>query len=237
MKLSGIAATSNVIESFFGVLDLVINEQSKNLSYHVPSGLATWRYNKTADWFLGLRETQRNQLAKEARREGKADKAVTDSIIDGAAEHSVDRFEATKIKQRNKMKTKAKALLLHKKINVFKTKTEWRHFLEGKDKMSNAVRAVIALQVRLLVQRYGLKRVDFMAFSAKGQGVQPVFPNDVVLEQYEVNVLGKIHSGAIKLPEPQSIACALTRSKASRFSRRDETYKGQRHDLRGWCNR
>ena len=42
MKLSGIAATSNVIESFFGVLDLVINEQSKNLSYHVPSGLATW---------------------------------------------------------------------------------------------------------------------------------------------------------------------------------------------------
>ena len=47
-----------------------------------------------------------------------------------------------------------------------------------------------------------------MAFSAKGQGV---FPNDVVLEQYEANVLGKIHSDTIKLPEPQSIACALTR--------------------------
>lgn len=43
-KLSKIPGTSDTIESFFGVLDLVTREQSKNLSYHVSSGLATWRY-------------------------------------------------------------------------------------------------------------------------------------------------------------------------------------------------
>ena len=54
VKLSKIPATSDAIESFFGVLDLVSREQSKNVSYHVQSGLATWRYNKTKQWFLGL---------------------------------------------------------------------------------------------------------------------------------------------------------------------------------------
>ena len=153
LKLSRIPATSDAIESFFGVLDLVSSEQSKNLSYHVQSGLATWRYNKTKNWLLSLTDVQRNRLSKDARREGKRDKRKTDKCIEEADNETMNRMEVDRKLERRKMKTKCRSLLDNADVKVFRSRTEFNEVIKGLDKFGNKVRRMIQLQIRLLVQR------------------------------------------------------------------------------------
>ena len=213
-KLAKIPATSDAIESFFGVLDLVSREQSKNLSYHVQSGLATWRYNKTSDWFLCLTEFQRNFLAKDARREGRRDKRKTDECVATSDSATLDRMEANADAERRKLKAKCRSLMDNMSVPVYRSRAEWNLAIAGKNKMGNVVRRMIQLQVRLLVQRHGLKRSKLMTFSSKTTGR---FDNDVVVERYEHDVLEKIERMKFNL---------TTRSLASQLRCETHVFRG-----------
>lgn len=214
IKLAKIPATSDAIESFFGVLDMVSREQSKNISFHVQSGLATWRYNKTSEWLLSLTEFQRNFLAKDARREGRKDKRKTDECISNSDKTKLDRMEVEAHLERTKLKAKCRSLMDNLSVPVYRSRKEWDAAVADKDKMGNVVRRMIQLQVRLLVQRYGLKRSQLMSFSSKATGP---FDNDVVVERYEDDVLEKIEGMKFKL---------TTRSLASQLRSETHVFRG-----------
>ena len=69
--MEGTVATSDLIESLFGVLDTIVNTQSKNLSFHSASSIATWQFNKTEAWILSLTPKQQLLLIDQCRRNGR----------------------------------------------------------------------------------------------------------------------------------------------------------------------
>ena len=74
-------ATSDPIESFFGIHDQTAAVQSKNTSFHVTGTLATWTHNKTAVWLQILLPSQRDLLLRNAVRQGRLLKQQTDKDI------------------------------------------------------------------------------------------------------------------------------------------------------------
>ena len=72
-------ATTDYIESFFGVLDDTISGQSDNISFHSASVMTTWRCNQTDDWLRKLTSTQRDLLISDVRRLGRGLKQAADA--------------------------------------------------------------------------------------------------------------------------------------------------------------
>lgn len=133
---------------------------------------------------------------RDCRKEGRADKSKTDKLLDEASAAVVDQMQERQLSMRTKLKQRAHLLLQYQDIPVIKTTQQWNELTRDMDKMGNPVRRAIQLQIRLLVNRYGLKRKDLMTFSSKETGP---FANDVVVERYLTDVLGKIISGDLKL--------------------------------------
>ena len=143
-------ATSDPIESFFGIHDQTASVQSKNTSFHVTGTLATWTHNKTATWLQTLTASQRESLLRAAVREGRKLKRQTDKDISNAAAAKLKRME----KQSKATKASEKRLI-HDLLNLrcktlFKTAAQYESFvLTVKDNFKKHLRE-LKQQIRML---------------------------------------------------------------------------------------
>ena len=92
MKL--VDATSDPIESFFGMHDLVVTTMSKNTSFHVTSAVATWRHNHTTAFLQTLSTVQLDELLRSAVKKGRSLKREADKREKAAAAHKLRHLKA-----------------------------------------------------------------------------------------------------------------------------------------------
>ena len=143
-------ATSDPIESFFGIHDQMATVQSKNASFHVTGTLATWTHNKTSEWLNTLSSSQRDLLLRSAVRQGRLLKRQTDKDISEAATEKLKRLE-----KRSKAMKLAEKKLIHDLLNLrdkelFKTTTRYELFADTvKDNFSKHL-CELKQQIRLL---------------------------------------------------------------------------------------
>lgn len=119
----------------------------------------------------------------------------------------MDKMEFDRETERKRLKRKCRSLLDNEKVKVYRSRAEFDQAVTNLDMFSGKVRRMIQLQVRLLVQRYNLKRHQLMAFSSKATGL---FDNDVVVERYQHDVLDKISNNELKL-QGKSLSAQLTK--------------------------
>ena len=149
--MMGIAdATSDPIESFFGMHDLVAAVQSKNTSFHVTGVLTTWKHNKTSAFLQTLSSPQRVKLLREAVRQGRRLKRETDLAISKAAEHKLARLKKEAAATRASEKKLIHDLLTLRHEIVFKTVAQYEKFKSDVNDDDKKVLKQMKLQIRLL---------------------------------------------------------------------------------------
>lgn len=147
-------ATSDPIESLFGIHDSVSTTQSKNTSFHVTSVLSTWKHNHTSTFLRNLLASQRNILLREAIRHGRRYKKETDAAISEAAEYKLKRLE-----EQAKSTRKAEKALIHDVLNlrdtpVFKTTPQFDSFCRSVEHDYKKILKALKVQIRLLHKVY-----------------------------------------------------------------------------------
>lgn len=148
MKL--VAATSDPIESFFGIHDMVKTKLSKNTSFHVTSTLATWRHNHTTDFLKTLSKNQVVRLMRDAVKESKRLKRETDDRISESAADKLKHMQKQAKATREAEKKLIDDLLELREQTVFKTIDQYRAFADSVDDRDKEVVKEIQKQIRLL---------------------------------------------------------------------------------------
>ena len=128
-SMEKVAATSDCIESLFGVLDMIVSSHSKNLSFHVVSALATYVYNKTGDWVDGLTYQQQKLLYVNARRHGRKQKKESDECKDSADRELGNRMDRDAVKNETKDESKVLMILDLTEQELFRTSVQWKQFV------------------------------------------------------------------------------------------------------------
>ena len=143
-------ATSDPIESFFGIHDSVATVHSKNTSFHVTGTIAAWNHNHTCTFLRTLSMSQRNRLLKEAVRLGPHLKRETVMAISEAAEYKLKRLEKQAKATRATEKKLIHDLLTLRHEKVFKTIAEFEEFATSVGNDDKKVIKEIKKQIRLL---------------------------------------------------------------------------------------
>ena len=167
-------ASSDLIESLFGVLDTVVRGQSKNLSFHSSSSIAAWQYNKTEAWLNALTPRQQSVVVSLCRSNGIRLKKESDKRELNAQEILIQRMESEVKENDRKIKNKVKILLNLKEKVLIKTRSDWNGMVENMTEASE--RREIALQLRLLNKRHGVPRKCLMTLTHGGEKI----PMDIV---------------------------------------------------------
>ena len=145
-------ATSDPIESFFGIHDSVAASQSQNTSFHVTGVLATWKHNDTSFFLRNLSDTQRVTLLREGVRHARRLKRETDQSISESAAYKLKRLE----KQAKATRASEKALI-HELMNLrhqtlFKTTAQYKSFCDGVLHDYKKILKELKMQIRLLIK-------------------------------------------------------------------------------------
>ena len=148
MKL--VAATSDPIESFFGMHDMVASSLSKNTSFHVTSALATWRHNNTPTFLKKLSKKQRTILLRDAVKQGKRLKRETDVRIAESAEAKLKRLQNQAKATRLSESKLIDDLLELRERTLFKTSEQYQTFVDSVKNDDKKVLREIQMQIRLL---------------------------------------------------------------------------------------
>ena len=148
MKLT--AATSDPIESFFGIHDNVASSLCKNTSFHVTSVLATWRHNHTSKYLSELLPKQRALLIKDALRNADRLQREKKSSISEAAALKLKRLLDDAEKNKVKEKKLIHELLRLRGEVVFKTMRQYTEFVESVKGRESKIIKELKKQVRLL---------------------------------------------------------------------------------------
>ena len=143
-------ATSDPIESFFGIHDLVGATMSKNTSFHVTSGIATWRHNRTSAFLHNLSTTQLNLILHNAVKHGRRLKRAADKRERKAAEHKLKHLEKQAKKTRVSEKKFIKALIQLRQEVVFKTVEQYEAFVVSVNDDYKKLLKELKKQIRVL---------------------------------------------------------------------------------------
>ena len=145
-----VVATSDPIESFFGIHDNVASKLSKNTSFHVTSVLSTWIHNDSSVFLKSLSKSQRVCLLRGAVRNADRLKRETTAAISQAAKDKLKRLhksaEATHLSEK---KLIHELLCLRREV-LIKNLAEWDAF---RNRVSDADKKVVKemkKQIRLL---------------------------------------------------------------------------------------
>ena len=189
MLLSSVRATSDCIESLFGVLDGIIKSHSKNLSFHCASALATWQYNKTGEWINSLTPKQQDVLICLCRKNGQRLKRESDKRQKDADVHQLKQMETKASKHESKMVDKIHKLFDLEKEVAFNSPSQFDSFLQDADGCQARIRRQIRLQLQLLERVHGVSRYKHLPrLTCAGKDV----PTPIVLEQYRQGKCGYI---------------------------------------------
>ena len=146
-RMSKTPATSDNIEGFFGVLDMIKHEQSKNISFHAASTLAVWRYNNTAKWCKSLTIPQLHLLVTQSKTAGRKLKKDADANERNAAAAKLKRQEDAAKKNLISLKAKIHLILALDEEPLYIDVDSWNGMMST-DKLSAAgVTKKIATQV------------------------------------------------------------------------------------------
>jgi len=143
-------ATSDPIESFFGMHDLVVSTLSKNTSFHVTSAVATWRHNHTTAFLQTLSAVQLDELLHAAVKKGRVLKREADMREKEAAAHKLRYLKVQAEKTRQSEKKMIKELLRLQNEHLFKTTVQYESY---KTSISNNYKTLLKelkKQIRLL---------------------------------------------------------------------------------------
>ena len=196
-------STSDCIESFFGILDMTTRTQSKNLSFHSASTLATWVSNHTSEWLSKLTPPQRQLLVNQSRRRGRSLKRAADKREAESADYRLKMMMEAARLERTRMKTKIHAYLQLSEVALIKTPVEFENSIKGMSKAQvcichapnthththghtltcmykHQVTKFIKVQIRALTNLCGNKKTDLITFSASGKQ----FSHDVIRATY-----------------------------------------------------
>ena len=143
-------ATSDPIESFFGMHDLVASTMSKNTSFHVTSTIATWKHNNTTDFLHTLSTVQLDHLLHEAVRKGRQLKRQSDKREKKAAAHKLKYLEDQAKATRESEKKLIKDLLLLRGKTLIKTTSQYQAFVVSVDNDYKTILKELKMQIRLL---------------------------------------------------------------------------------------
>ena len=143
-------ATSDPIESFFGIHDSVASVQSKNTSFHVTGTLATWNHNCTSNFLNTLMYSHRKQLLLSAVWHGHRLKRETDAAISHAAAHKLSRLQKEAEANRKAEKNLIHDLLNLRSETLFKTVTQYEDFRLSVGDDDKKVVKELKKQIRIL---------------------------------------------------------------------------------------
>ena len=143
-------ATSDPIESFFGIHDLVATTMSKNTSFHVTSTLATWRHNRTTKFLHTLTPVQLDLLLHSAVKHGKLLKRESDKRDKKAAIHKLKYLEKQARETRESEKKLIKDLFCMRDETLFKTTTQYQAFVTSVDDDYKKILKELKRQIRIL---------------------------------------------------------------------------------------
>ena len=143
-------ATSDPIESFFGIHDNVASKLSKNTSFHVTSVLATWHHNDSSAFLKSLSQSQLISLLRGAVRNTDRLKRETAAAISQAAKDKLKRLEKDAA---NTYKTEKKLihdLLCLRREILIKTVEQFDAFRESVSDVDKTVVTEMRKQIRML---------------------------------------------------------------------------------------
>ena len=143
-------ATSDPIESFFGIHDLVASTMSKNTSFHVTSAIATWKHNNTTDFLHTLSMSQLDYLLHEAVKKGKQLKRQSDKRERKAADHKLKHLEKQVKATRASEKQLIKDLLFLRGKTLIKSTAQYQAFADSVNDDYKTLLKEMKIQIRLL---------------------------------------------------------------------------------------
>ena len=210
--MSLVDATSDPIESFFGMHDNVATSLSKNTSFLVTGTLATWRHNHTTSFLQSLSKVQMQCIMKGAVRRSRHLKRESDAAISEAAAAKLKRLLKQAKANRETEKKLIHSLLNLRRKKLFKTIGEYEDFCELVNNADKKIIKELKVQIRLLhqvrhiiyararihtlthalEQVHGHPRSKLMTFTVMGDPLSP----HILRRQYRV-VLSKVESGEL----------------------------------------
>ena len=145
-------ATSDPIESFFGIHDNVATSLSKNTSFLVTGTIATWRHNHTTSFLQSLSKVQIRCIMKGAVRRSRHLKRESDEAISEAATAKLKR-----LKKQAKATRETEKKLIHSLLNLrgkklFKTVGEFEDFCALVNNDDKQIIKELKVQIRILHQ-------------------------------------------------------------------------------------
>ena len=143
-------ATSDPIESFFGIHDNVASKLSKNTSFHVTSVLATWIHNDSSAFLKSLSQSQRVCILRGAVRNADRLKRETAAAISQAAKDKLKRLEKDAKKTHETEKKLIHDLLCLRREILIKSVEQFDAFRESVSDADNKVVKEMRKQVRML---------------------------------------------------------------------------------------
>lgn len=143
-------ATSDSIESFFGIHDLVSSTMSKNTSFHVTSAISTWKHNRTSVFLHTLSVTQLEHLLLSAVKNGRRLKREADKREKKAAIHKLKHLKEKAQATRESEKRMIKDIQCLRNETLFKTVRQYQDFVHSIGNNYKLLLKELKKQIRLL---------------------------------------------------------------------------------------
>lgn len=206
--MSKTPATSDRVESSFGVVDAVLTANN-NISLHSGTTLATWTTNHTADWLdemLADFTDFAEMLIKMSLPAGKVLYKASSARESDAKSAQLDHMEKKAKKTHESDKRRIHQLLQLEGMETVRTKEQMIELLKDRTPANSTKQIVI--QVRMLQQRHECRRKDLMSFSINGNK----HSHNNIFKLYS-HVVDRIERGLIKLSPARSIEQVVLRSR------------------------
>ena len=193
-------ATSDRVESSFGVLDCILSS-TNNLSLHSAGGMTTWRSNHTAQWLddniqdFPIFVTTLLRLSQSA---GSILKKAADQREVNSKKAQLERMKTAVAKTREVEQRKIYQLIDLEGVETILRVEDVGPALNGRTAAN--VTKTIAEQVRLLQHRHGCRRKNLMSFSVGGSR----HSHSLVRQMYE-QLVKRIEDGTLQVRPARSI--------------------------------
>ena len=146
------AATSDPIESFFGIHDNVASKLSKNTSFHVTSVVSTWVHNDSSAFLKSLSPSQRVCLLRAAIRNANRLKRETAAAISQAAKDKLKRMEKDAEATHESEKRLIHELLCLRREILIKNADQFDAFRKSVSDSDREVLKEMKKQIRMLIK-------------------------------------------------------------------------------------